>query len=556
MSKNPNPSKNRNSSQKVKQSKQKHGLSKNKINKEPKIAKVSDDSLAKNSIKEDIIVLSHLQNRIYSKSDMYLPSQYKLDEESEKRMKHNQKLRKKGAKVIHFEPNYIIDENIEKDNIIKTELFIKNSLDNYYKIEKDKNDELQKIFGQSKLKVQLKNINIISDDKIFILEHIQETVQSPQLKDAGINNNIINNNNLYNFNNNFDFNNINNNNFYNFNNNFGGPQNTKQKIKIYDNNNFKLLNEIELPKGFWSNDLFQRVNLICSPETKLSAVELDNKDLIISSYYDNLIINIYRYENNNYSLIQKIGDINNQGLRNAFPPISNKTIQKLSGDRFVTITNDKMQIYSLNKNNMYEVILSHNCQYIKDIYEIDINNFIVCTLRKIFKNNNQNYSNLNVYNINYNNIYEIKKITFDNEKPSSKELFQEKKEIEHIPSDYIILKKKFFVIYIKENLCVFSISDGKILKKYKFLENGEKNANLYKINYIGIYKWNCSDDDEFIINLGGNITLFKIEEEKNEIIILKIIAYSYFKDIQGYALKKMKEDNKFLVEYMDYALIY
>jgi hypothetical protein len=71
-------------------------------------------------------------------------------------------------------------------------------------------------------------------------------------------------------------------------------------------------------------------------------------------------------------LIQKIGDINNQGLRNAFPPISNKTIQKLSGDRFVTITNDKMQIYSLNKNNMYEVILSHNCQYIKDIYEIDL----------------------------------------------------------------------------------------------------------------------------------------------------------------------------------------
>ena len=74
MSKNPNPSKNRNSSQKVKQSKQKHVLNKNKINKEPKIAKVSDDSLAKNSIKEDIIVLSHLQNRIYSKSDMYLPS--------------------------------------------------------------------------------------------------------------------------------------------------------------------------------------------------------------------------------------------------------------------------------------------------------------------------------------------------------------------------------------------------------------------------------------------------------------------------------------------------
>ena len=102
----------------------------------------------------EIIVLSHLQNRKYYNGDMYLPSQYILDEESEKLRQKDKALREKEKRKkmkshgSSFTPTYIKDENIEKDNIIKTESFIKISLDTYYKIEKDKNDELQKIFGQ------------------------------------------------------------------------------------------------------------------------------------------------------------------------------------------------------------------------------------------------------------------------------------------------------------------------------------------------------------------------------------------------------------------------
>ena len=104
------------------------------------------------------------------------------------------------------------------------------------------------------------------------------------------------------------------------------------------------------------------------------------------------------------------------------------------------------------------------------------------------------------------------------------------------------------------NLFFFSVRNGTLLKKYLFLENGENNTNLFKINKFEIYKWNCSSDDEFIINFDGNITWFKLEEEKDEIINLKIISYSYFKDVKN--LKKLKDDNQFYVQFDDHILIY
>ena len=560
--------KNRNSSQKVKDSKkkQKPPLNKNQSQKKKKIAKESVDKVAKKpepiTEKEDIIVLSHLQNRKYYNGDMYLPSQYILDEESEKQRQKDKALREKEKRKkmkshgSSFTPTYIKDENIEKDNIIKTESFIKISLDTYYKIEKDKNDELQKIFGQSKLKTQLKNINIISDDKIFTLDNLKKLQQSPQLNNA-FNMNMMNMNmnrmnmNMMNMNMNMMNNNMMNNNMMN-NNNLSKIDNElesdKQKIKIYDNNQFKLLNEIEL----------QKKDMICFQESKLSAFELDNKDLIISSYDNSLSINIYRYENNNYILIQNIGKISNLYYSSEIPFIPNKKrIQKLSGNRFMTISNVEMNIYSLNKNNMYEVILSHKCEGIEDIYEIDTNDFIICTLTRTENNNvYQNYNDIHAYHQSYDYTYKINKIKFDNnKKPSSEVLFRETREFNSIhSSEYIILKKKYFIIFIEENLYIFSIENGKILKKYKILENGEKNTNLYKIKNCDIFKWNCSDDDEFIIHLNGNITLFKIEEEKNEIKNLKIVGYSYFKDIKD--LKRMKKDNQFYVQSDDYTLIY
>ena len=227
--------------------------------------------------------------------------------------------------------------------------------------------------------------------------------------------------------------------------------------------------------------------------------------------------------------------------------------------------NDSIKIYSLNKNNMYEVILSHDYKdnknsffniNIKDIYEIDPNNFIFCILES-YRNNSvyQNFNDINAYRDIFDYDYKIKKITFNNIKPSTNILFNIKREINNINStEYVILKKKYFLIGVEENLYIFNIKNGKQLKKYTILENGEKNTNLYKIKDYNIYKWNCSDDDEFIANMKGNITLFKLEEKENEKIDLKVINYSY---IEGEnKLVKMNENNQFFIQYNDYILIY
>jgi hypothetical protein len=314
----------------------------------------------------------------------------------------------------------------------------------------------------------------------------------------------------------------------------------KQKFKIYENQKFSLLNEIELEK-----------------ESILSAIELDNKDLIITSYSNNIDvnINIYQYKNNNYMLYQKIKE-----------KFVNKIIKKLSGNRFMTTSKNilNINIYSLNKKNLYEVSLSHEFKVDKshidniDIYEIDQNNFIFCILESTPNTSvYQNYNDIHAYRDIFDYTYKIKKITFNKEKPSTTVLFKFQRKIHNINStEYVILKKKYFIIGVEDILYIFSIKNGKQLKKYTFLENGEKNTNLYTIKYYKIYKWNCSDDDEFITNMGGNITLFKLEEKEkeNEIINLKIINYSYIED--GKCLIKMNENNQFFIQYDYYILIY
>ena len=115
-------------------------------------------------------------------------------------------------------------------------------------------------------------------------------------------------------------------------------------------------------------------------------------------------------------------------------------------------------------------------------------------------------------------------------------------------------KKKYLIIGINENLYIFSLKDGKQLKKYTLLEKGEKNTNLFIIKYYDIYKWNCADDNEFITNMSGNITLFRLYEKEKEIIDLKIINYSYLENNKK--LIKMNEDNQFFIQCDDGLLIY
>ena len=85
----------------------------------------------------EIIVLSHLQNRKYDRDYMYLPSPYILEEkqkqEAKRHIKQQMKMHVKVTPLQFLDRGIenIKDEKIEKDNIKKTELFIKNSLDYY-----------------------------------------------------------------------------------------------------------------------------------------------------------------------------------------------------------------------------------------------------------------------------------------------------------------------------------------------------------------------------------------------------------------------------------------
>lgn len=481
-------------------------------------------------VETEIIVLSHFKNRNYDERNIYFPSPYVPDEESLKRMKEEeeeieiQKRLKIKVSVLHIQPTYIKDEEIEKENIQKTELFVRNSLSKYYKIEKNK---IIENFCQLKLKVYLKDIHIISNEKILTIDLINEPQQSHQINFG--NNNTINNN----------------------------HQPTKQKIKIYDSRFFTLLNEIEVEKDFWTKYQNSHSNTYLNTkiyESTLSAIELDNKDLVISSYNNKVLkINVYQYENNNYIIYRKIYEKIN-GYESETCNTYNK-IKKLSGNRFMTTSNNIIKIYSLNNINRYDIILSHDFRGIKEIYEINENDFIICSLNSFIKERIHDFkqTHLNripVYHfINYE--FCIKKIAINNFKPSYKEI-----NINIFPDQYIILKSKYFLVGLNNSDCIhiFSLNNGRLLKRYDILENIEKNTNLYKINNFRIYKWNCSDDDEFIINAEGNITLFRLLEKENEMVDLEIIGYSYIDNSNP--LIKMNENNKFYIQYNDYILIY
>ena len=512
----------------------------------------------------EIIVLSHFQNRKIDEYYNYFPSEYKLDEESEKKSKKAEEIAKKEKELglksygYKFEPTYIKDEEIEKNNIKNTELLVNKSLNSHYKIDKNKINE---IFNKIKIKVPLKGIYILSNEKIFTFEKIDKQNQIKKLKEGEINDNITNNNMNNNNKNNMKKRNINNL-AYPFS-LINSGKSSKQKIRIYNNHDFSLINEVELEDGFvkiYQKNLGFGLNIVKTEISELSAIELDNKDIIISSYDKyNLKISVYQYNknNNNYLLLQKIVEpIKNSIFKNDEDTESYKKIKKLSGNRFMTTLNDLIKIYSPNENKMYEVIFSYDFDSIKDTYEIDEKSFIFFTYKSLPNHSvYQNFNSIHAYRKISDYYYAIKKIKFNNEKPPTKVLFDLKQEVNYIKlTDYVILKKNYILIGINENLYIFSIKSGNQLKKYTLLEKGEKNNNLFEIKFYNIYKWNCPDDNEFIMNVGGNITLFKLNEKENEMIDLTIINYSYIES--NGKLIKMNENNQFCIQCDDYLLIY
>ena len=322
-------------------------------------------------------------------------------------------------------------------------------------------------------------------------------------------------------------------------------------------------------------------------------IELDNKDLIFFCtnkkynfwYYEYEIL-IYRLNNEKYSFIQKIKEDRKGykvqddywGCEVSPKGFSLYNIEKLSGNRFMSFSNYGIKMYSLNDKNQYSlVLLDTHIERIKKIYEINENKYIFCTktrygeslgappydyiliekvdIRKIENEElNRKINEINDENKVFSFGYE------ENEKVDVKEsqaiisslkLTYSCKTIfeystyggTHNFSNIVILKNKYFIIFVDNHLLIFNLLNDILIKRYKFL------GGCY---YSNIIKWKNANDNEFLLINNDNKTLIELNE-KNEIINLKIIGYYYLSDASSLSIN---EENRFYMSKKDSILLY
>ena len=341
------------------------------------------------------------------------------------------------------------------------------------------------------------------------------------------------------------------------------------KFKIYDREMNKI-NELKLQPDY---------NII-------STIELDNNDLIFLS--KERVLLIYRLNYQQYILHQKIKEdmrgYKIQTIDYGCKPDSKyyipDFIKDISRNRFICITNYGFKIYSLNSNGEYSIILlTKHLEGIKKIYEINENKFIFCT-KKIYgpslgETNNKYLIELielhEIANEELNNIlkevekedyfdkyysiqtkdentnnYGVIKNVFATIKYgcTCKELYKYETYLVGLNfSDYIIMKNKYFLIGLVNNIFIFDLDKEKHLKTYE-ISIFEKNK-LININDIDIIKWDCIDKNEFLMFVWGNIVLFELNEDNN----IKVINQIYFPNFNN--LTKIKGKNNTFYSYED-----
>ena len=90
-------------------------------------------------------------------------------------------------------------------------------------------------------------------------------------------------------------------------------------------------------------------------------------------------------------------------------------------------------------------------------------------------------------------------------------------------SDFVTLKNKFFIIMVKKTIFIFNMENGKKIKKFEIIVD-------YNFK-MDIKKWDCRENDEFILIVGNNVILFKLDEENSSKICLNILNYVYFPEL-------------------------
>ena len=323
-------------------------------------------------------------------------------------------------------------------------------------------------------------------------------------------------------------------------------------LTIYDNRFFNKLYEIKFEEYY---------NIT-------SAIEMDNKDLV---FFTHKLIIIYRLKEEKYFLFQKIEEnqtgyqlqISYSGCTGHPKTFEARFIKEISGNRFICVSNYGFKMYSLNEKNEYSItLLEPYHEGLKTIIELDKNSFIFCTeiycsdslggpahniliidkidLREITKEERYNklkngagayiYYGNKISNETTKKVIESLKFTYDH-----KQFF---KYITYGGYHYFkrnaILKNKYFIVGIDNNILIFDILSGKQIKKYELFICGENNSYMCNAN---ITKWNNNEDNEFFINIKGNIFLFELTNDND----LKIINQSYFENIS--CLKKLNEKN-------------
>jgi len=490
-------------------------------------------------------VVTKPKNEIIILSDLKEIDPYEIEEYPDMQTKKDNYY-SKGSE----EEEKKLEEEQKKEKIEKKNRLKKESIDLYYKLDNTKKKELESTFGQIKLKVNpTGEPQILSDGKIAALSN--------------------------------------------------------ESCAIYDSTLFQKINEIKFDQK--AKPVF--------------VIELDNGDLVIAcENHDELYeydILIYRLNNQQYSLLQKIKE---GGL--GFPAKYYITghcsysreyhkvdyrlsqLKKISGNRFMCVSDYGIKLYSLNEKNEYSlVLLDEGLPDLKIINQVSENKFIFgineernelfCRSLEMFvglfelKNatkeelekklkvlkekgyhsgkkggycHNYNIFGFPIFRgreeeeenvVNNGYLYEnLNKKIIESLKLSTSVLkggVNKYVSYSHIQfSGNIILKNKYFTMIIGNNIFIYDLQNGKELKRYNILIDGifEGKDSLFIPRSLDIRKWNTPEDNEFILKLGKNIILFELAEDQNGAIKLNILNISHFPNIlQSKNLKNLSDKN-------------
>lgn len=343
------------------------------------------------------------------------------------------------------------------------------------------------------------------------------------------------------------------------------------KYFICENKYFNILYEIKIEKvkGFLEKIFYDEAY-----KELHSIIELDNNDLIICNTYNdyNALLDIYRLTDNEYYLLENIpqkdfGHIHNSNMEFDFYEFKN--IKKLQKNRFMTISNYGIKIYSLNNENKYLPILIGDFEEaIDDLYEINETQFIFFISKYLGKSpkkyiiekidlinitddeKNKRFSEIRSkanINIVEDLINSLKNLKFT---ISRKKIFETSISFyyDHWKCLGLFLKEKYLIASVSNHLFIFNSLNFELIKTFIFFEEtilNPINLSHYFPNFALIRKWNNSNDNEFLFLWKKYIILFEI----NEIILKARKAFTFtviaYFDNHSFKYLKTFGENKF-----------